>query len=91
MLNGNKLHSSVKKKSVQKSYTWILARSHPHSTYAQRGGEGRGQAKCVGLRTRGERGFQGCVRAQKNFLDQLFFFCTKETITLPFIIAYRKV
>ena len=49
------------------------------------------QAKCVGLRTRGERGFHGCVRAQKNFLDQLFFFCTKETITLPFIIAYRKV
>ena len=35
------------------------------------------------------------VRKKKNFLDhtisKLFFFCTKEAITLPFIIVYRKV
>ena len=32
---------------------------------------------------------------KKMFLDnkisQLFFFCTKEAITLPFVIVFRKV
>ena len=68
------------------TYEYLLGVIHIVRTHK---GEGRGQAKCVGLRTRGERGFQGCVRVQKNFLDQLFF-CTKETIALPFIV-YRKV
>ena len=48
---------------------------HPHNMYAQRG-----------------RTYYG----QKNdFFDhkiaKLFFFCTKEAITLSFIIVYRKV
>ena len=67
--------------------------------YVRAKGEGRGGAKpnaydCV---QEGGGGVHGCVRAQKkkNFLDhtisKLFFFCTKEAITLPFIIVYRKV
>ena len=45
---------------------------------------------------KGGEGVQGCVRTQKNFfldhkISDLFFFGTKEAITLPFIIVYRKV
>ena len=79
---------------LQISPSITLHRGHPHSTYAQRG---RGQVKpnaydCV----QGGEGVQGCVRTQKNFfldhkISDLFFFGTKEAITLPFIIVYRKV
>ena len=68
---------------------------HPHSMYAQRG---RGGVKpnaydCV---HGGSGGFQVCVRTQKIFeggnkMSKLFFFCTKEAITLPFIIMCGKV
>ena len=61
-------------------------------------GEGRGQAKCV-QGGGGERvGSVSRLRTnpkKKMFLDnkisQLFFFCTKEAITLPFVIVFRKV
>ena len=45
----------------------------------------------------GGRGFkvEYVRKKKKNFLDhkisKLFFFCTKEAITLPFIFMYRKV
>ena len=43
---------------------------------------------------RGKRGFQGCVRTEKKIftpqISKLFVFCTKEAITLAFIIMYRK-
>ena len=62
-------------------------------------GEGRGQAKCV-QGGGGGGGVGGVSRLRTNpkkkmFLDnkisQLFFFCTKEAITLPFVIVFRKV
>ena len=47
---------------------------------------------------KGRGGFQGCVHMQKKFffldhkISKVFFFCTEEAITLPFIIiVYRKV
>ena len=44
---------------------------------------------------KGEGGFKVVYARKKIFLDRkiskLFFFCTKEAITLPFIIVYRKV
>ena len=62
-------------------------------TIAYRGGGG-GQANCVRLLTGGKRGFQGCVRTEKKIftpqISKLFVFCTKEAITLAFIIMYRK-
>ena len=73
-----------------------LFRGHLHSMYVQKG-EGRGQTKCIRLCARGEGGFQGCVLTQKTkiFLDRkiskFFSFCTKEAITLAFIIVYRKM
>ena len=53
-------------------------------------GEGSSQKHTIGYKEEG--GFQGCVRAlKKKKLDQknskLFFFCTKEAITLLFIIV----
>ena len=44
---------------------------------------------------REEGGIQACIRTQKKiFLDhknsKLSFLCTKEAITLSFIIVYRK-
>ena len=67
---------------------------HPHSTYAPRG---RGGVKpnahdCV----QGGRGFSSLrTYAKKSFLghkiSKLVLFCTKEAITLPLIIVYRKV
>ena len=58
------------------------------------GGEGSSQMRTI-VYMEG-RGFEGCVRTQKNlFLDHkisnLFLLCTKETITLQFIIMYRKM
>ena len=63
------------------------------------GGEG-GQAKCVRLRARGMGGGGGGgsrlrTYAKKKFflnhkISNLFLFCTKEAITLPFIIVYIK-
>ena len=59
------------------------------------GGEGSSQMRTIAYKGTGRK-VQGCVRAQKKFfLDhrilKLFFFCTKEAISLPFIIVYRKV
>ena len=77
-----------------KSNIFERRRGHPPRTYTNE--EGRGQAKCVRLRTRSRGGAQGYVRTQKkiNILDhkisKLFFFCTKKAIALPFIV-YRKV
>ena len=54
------------------------------------GGEGSNQMRTIAYQE------GGCKRTQKKiFLDQKiskpFFFCTKEAVTLPFIIVYRKV
>ena len=65
-------------------------------------GKGRGKAKCVQLRTRGVGGVGGGgegsrlrTYTKKFFLhlkvSKRFFFGTKEAITLPFIIEYRKL
>ena len=69
---------------------------HPHSTYPQRErGEIKPNAYDCLQEGRGGR-VQDCVRAQKKikFLDhkisKRFVFCTKETMTLPFIIVIEK-
>ena len=68
---------------------------HKVRTYKGRG-EGSSQIAydCV----QGDEGgsFQGCVRTQIFFFFgpqnlKTFLFCTKEAITLPFIIVHRKV
>ena len=57
------------------------------------GGEGLSQMRTIAYK-RGGR-VQDYAPLQKNFLDhkisKLFFLCTKEAITLPFIMVYRKV
>ena len=69
--------------------------SHPHSTYAQRG---KGGVKpnpydCL----QGGRGrFKVPYGCKKFFfldhkISRLYFFCTKEAITLPFIIVYKTM
>ena len=73
---------------MKKSY---LTAGHPHISHkggVGEGGEGSSQMRTIV--------FQGCVRTQKKlFLDhktsKRFPFCTKEAITLPFLIVYRKV
>ena len=57
---------------------------------------GRRQAKCVRLGTRGMGGFKTAYVRKKTLLwttksQNFFFIYTKEAITLPFIIVYRKV
>ena len=65
---------------------------HPHSTYAHggRGGVASNKYNCV----RGRRGISKLrTYAKKSFFttkSQNFPFFTKEAITLPFIIVYRK-
>ena len=58
-------------------------------------GRGRRQAKYVRLGTRGMGGFKIAYVRKKSLLwttkSQNFFIYTKEAITLPFIIVYRKV
>ena len=68
---------------------------HPHSAYAHggRGGVASNEYNCV----RGRRGGGGSklrTYAKKKIFttkSQNFHFFTKEAITLPFIIVYRKV
>ena len=57
-------------------------------------GESEGSSKMHTIAYKGGREFQGCTCMQKNIFwttKSPIFFCTKEAITLPFIIAYRKV
>ena len=76
-----------------------LLGGHPHSTYSQRrsGAIKPNAYNCVqGGWGGGAARVQGCVRTQKKFFLHLkvskrFFFGTKEAITLPFIIVYRKL
>ena len=72
------------------------SRGHPHGTYAERGRRGVKPNAYDCVQRGGE--FQGCVRTQKYFFWTtksqnvfFFFFFTKEAITLPFSIVYRKV
>ena len=58
------------------------------------GGERSSQIRAIAYKREG--GFQGSVRTQKIFflnhkISKFFFFCTKEAITLPFIIVYNNV
>ena len=57
-------------------------------------GEGSSQMRTITYQG-GGKGFQGYVHTQNNFFgatkSQNLFFCTKEAITLPFIIVHRKV
>ena len=73
----------------------VIPRGHPHSTYGQRGGGGGVKPNTYDYVLGGRRVFKVAYVRKKNFLDhkipKLFFFCTKEAITLPFIIVYRKV
>ena len=68
---------------------WVIHTVRTHKG----GGEGSSQTRTIAFK--GGR-FQGCVSTQKSFfldrkISKLFFFCTKEAITLSFIIVYRKV
>ena len=75
---------------VKKLQFW----GHPHSSYAQMGSTGVKE-----MRTIAYKGGGGCFKAayihtKKFFLDHStskLFFCTKEAITLPYVIVYRKV
>ena len=81
--------------SQRKYQKKLFSKGSSTCTYVQRWREGRGQAKCIQLHTMGREGVQGWACTHKKILDykisKLSFFCTKETITLPFIIVYRKV
>ena len=66
---------------------------HPHSTYAHGGGEGSRQMNTTAYEEEGGGFKVAYVRKKKDFyhkISKLSFF-TKEAITLPFIIVYRKV
>ena len=58
-------------------------------------GDGKGLGKCVRLRTRGEGGFRGYVRTQKNFffnhkISKLLILVQK-LLRLLFTVVYRSV
>ena len=69
---------------------WVIHTVRTHKG----GGEGSSQMRTIAFKGGGE---VSRLRkyAKKFYLDRkiskLFFFCTKEAITLSFIIVYRKV
>ena len=62
---------------------------HPHVRTHKGEGERSWQMRKIQYKGEGGRAKVAYVR-KKNF-SKRFFFCTKEAITLPFIIVCRKV